>query len=164
MERTLVLVRHGKSDWSAALPDEARPLTPRGRRQSAESGSWLATHLGSVPYAALSPARRTVETFEIVRAAGFTADEVVHEPGLYVDSGAEVLAVVARFPPAVNRALVVGHEPTLSEAVELLTGRRVRVRTSEIAVLRWSGSWADVRRGGIAVLTTIGRPPPHGTR
>jgi len=41
-ERTLILLRHAKSDWSGDETDVARPLAKRGRRQAPDAGRWLA--------------------------------------------------------------------------------------------------------------------------
>ena len=40
--KTLILMRHAKSDWSGdGLADFDRPLNPRGRRSAAALGDWL---------------------------------------------------------------------------------------------------------------------------
>ena len=36
--RTLLIVRHAKSDWEAGAPDHERPLNARGRREAPELG------------------------------------------------------------------------------------------------------------------------------
>ena len=41
----LIVLRHGKSDWSGGEPDRERPLAKRGRRQVPEAGAWLAANL-----------------------------------------------------------------------------------------------------------------------
>ena len=39
--RTLLLLRHAKSDYPAAVADHDRPLAPRGDREAALAGDWL---------------------------------------------------------------------------------------------------------------------------
>ena len=48
-ERTLILLRHAKSDWSGNESDEHRPLAKRGLRQAPEAGQLAgrATSTGS---------------------------------------------------------------------------------------------------------------------
>jgi phosphohistidine phosphatase SixA len=57
-ERTLILLRHAKSDWSVEKADIDRPLAKRGRRQAPEVGRWLAAHIDSISLAVVSPAAR----------------------------------------------------------------------------------------------------------
>ena len=47
-ERTLILLRHAKSDWSGDEADVARPLAKRGRRQATDAGRWLAANIVSI--------------------------------------------------------------------------------------------------------------------
>lgn len=157
VERTLVLVRHGKSDWSHDVEDVDRPLAARGRRQASVSGQWLARELVRLDAARVSPAVRTQQTFAALTAAGVRVDDVVHEPALYCDTAQEVAAVVAGVPGRARSLLVVGHEPTFSDLVHQLTGRWVRIRTSEVVVLGWAGTWRP--EAGAVDLLAIGRPP-----
>lgn len=61
--RTLAVVRHAKSDWTHDLPDDERPLNPRGRRDAPVLGDWLAEHLtGGVDLVVCSTATRARET------------------------------------------------------------------------------------------------------
>ena len=61
----LILMRHGKSDWSGDESDEERPLAKRGRRQTAEAGQWIAANIDHVDLAVVSPAERTRSTWDI---------------------------------------------------------------------------------------------------
>ena len=68
--KTLLLLRHGKSDWSAGVSDADRPLAKRGRKAARAIGEFL-SRAGAVPDVVVSsPARRAVETAELVAAAG----------------------------------------------------------------------------------------------
>ncbi len=65
-ERTLILLRHAKSDWSGDEVDLARPLADRGRRQAPDSGRWLNANIGSIALALVSPAERARSTWDLV--------------------------------------------------------------------------------------------------
>ena len=41
MKKELILMRHGKSDWSKRLSDFQRPIKKRGFKESARIGRWL---------------------------------------------------------------------------------------------------------------------------
>lgn len=55
----ILLIRHAHAEW---VPDEARPLSPRGRRQAAAVGRLLAPRRPEVVYS--SPYRRSIQTVE----------------------------------------------------------------------------------------------------
>ncbi|WP_299680481.1 histidine phosphatase family protein [uncultured Roseobacter sp.] len=65
MTRTLILMRHAKSDWThAGLRDHDRPLNGRGRVSAKALGAWLRAQ-GHVPDEVLcSSATRTGETVQ----------------------------------------------------------------------------------------------------
>ena len=68
MTRTLILMRHAKSDWDTpALPDHDRTLTKRGQRSALALGDWM-REKGWLPDTVLcSTAIRTRQTLEGLR-------------------------------------------------------------------------------------------------
>ena len=112
---TLYLLRHAKSSWDdAALPDHDRPLAPRGRRAT----KLLAGHIhdaGIAPDLVLSStARRTRETFEGIATAFGDGVEAHFEDALYGASADELLARLQAIPPAVESAMLIGHNPSIA--------------------------------------------------
>ena len=68
--RTLLILRHAKSDWSSSVDDRERPLAKRGRNAAQAIGRFL-TRAGQAPDAVVvSPARRAAETAALAVAAG----------------------------------------------------------------------------------------------
>ena len=67
-ERTLILLRHAKSDWSGNEADVDRPLSKRGLRQAPHAGRWLAHSISSIDLAVVSPATRARSTWELASA------------------------------------------------------------------------------------------------
>lgn len=64
--RELWLLRHGKSDRDAVGSDFDRPLKPRGRRAAQRLGEWLQER-GLYPDLIItSPARRELNTAQLV--------------------------------------------------------------------------------------------------
>lgn len=63
MSRTLILIRHCKSDWDGSTDDHARPLSARGHRSAPRIGHFLARH-DLIPDVVLcSDATRTRQTW-----------------------------------------------------------------------------------------------------
>lgn len=155
--KTLILLRHGKSDWTGSEPDHERGLTRRGRRQAAEAGAWLAEN-AAPDLAVVSSARRAQLTWEVAAAELPTTPPVRTEGELYGASAPHLLEVVRGLPEETGAVVLVGHNPGLEDLVELLSGEVVRMTTSALAVLDVEDGWAAVA-GGTARLRASGRPP-----
>ncbi len=156
MSRTLVLIRHAKSDWSGDEPDDQRPLARRGRRQAPETGVWIAAHL-SLDLTVVSPAVRARATWELVAAQLPVVPPVVVDDRVYAAWGRELLGVVRDLPAEASTVALVGHNPGLEDLVGHLTGRFVPMPTSAVAVVDLPGRWAEAGPG--ATLRAAGRPP-----
>lgn len=143
VQRTLVVVRHAKSDWSHGLPDHDRPLADRGRRDAPEVGRWLSEHLGPVDLVLCSPARRAQQTWQLAGRQLTPAPPVKQDQRLYTASPTDLLTVLSELPDKTSSVILVGHNPALSDLVEFLSGELRELKTSSIAVLSWPGTWLD---------------------
>lgn len=152
MTRTLVVMRHGKSDWSVNASDHDRPLTERGRRQAAEAGRWLERHGGALDLALVSPAERASTAWTLASAELSAPPPVRSEQGAYTFDGLDLLALVRSLGQE-RRVILVGHNPACEEVLELLTGQRPEMKTSALAVVQLR----DWRSPG--TLVAHGRPP-----
>lgn len=155
---TLILLRHGKSDWSGGEPDHLRPLAPRGLRQVPEAGRWLADNVGVIDLAVVSPAARTRETWRLAAAELEVSPPVRQDDRVYTGSAAALLDVVRQLPVELATVVLVGHNPGLEDLVARLTGREVPMPTSAVAVIDLAGSWSGAAEG-VAELRAQGRPP-----
>lgn len=116
--RRLLLLRHASA--ASGAPDAARPLLPRGRAEAVRIAARLAG-LGPPPAAVLcSPARRARETFELVRQVLEPAPPLRLENALYLASPRAILDALGDLAPAVESALVVGHNPGLEDLARAL--------------------------------------------
>jgi phosphohistidine phosphatase len=156
--RTLILLRHGKSDWSGGEPDHLRPLARRGRRQVPEAGRWLAASVGDIDLAVVSPAERARETWQIAAAELAVPPPVRVEERVYAGSADALLAVVRELPEGVGTAVLVGHNPGVEDLLEMLTGGWLPMPTSALAVLDLAGPWSEAGEPA-AELRAHGRPP-----
>jgi phosphohistidine phosphatase len=157
-ERTLVLLRHAKSDWSGGEPDLLRPLAARGRRQAPETGRWLASHLDGLDLAVVSPATRARETWDLVAAELATVPPVRIEERAYAADEEDLLGLVRALDPDLAAVVLVAHNPGLEDLASLLAAEWVAMKTSALVVLSFPGPWADVGQRA-ATLVASGRPP-----
>ena len=94
--RTLLVLRHGKSDWDATFgSDEQRPLAKRGKDAAKRIGVFI-TNAGVAPDICLtSPAVRARDTLDLARKAGHW-EASVHENRLLYEGGVSSIINLVR--------------------------------------------------------------------
>ena len=111
----LILWRHAEAE--EGLPDLARELTGRGRKQASRMADWLTPRLPPDVRILASPAVRTRQTAQAL------GREVEIDESLAPGASAEAVLAAAGWPDAVHPVLIVGHQPTLGRvAARLLAG------------------------------------------
>lgn len=111
----LILWRHAEAeDWVEGCNDLERSLTSRGEKQALRMAQWLDRQLPEGTRILCSPARRCEQT---VLALG---RKYKLRPELAPEGSAAQLLDVAQWPASRVPVLVVGHQPTLGEAVAQL--------------------------------------------
>ncbi|MEX1279867.1 MAG: histidine phosphatase family protein [Acidimicrobiia bacterium] len=158
---TLLLLRHGKSDWDAGHGvDHDRPLAPRGVRSARIMGR-LVTREGLVPDVVISStAERAARTAELAEAAGTWDRRISLDRRLYDAGPAGVLGVAAEVTDA-DRLLLVGHQPTWSLLVRRVTGEYPDLKTADLAVIDLPiEDWSAVERAA-GTLVAIHHPRDH---
>ncbi|MEM7049945.1 MAG: histidine phosphatase family protein [Acidobacteriota bacterium] len=149
--RTLLLLRHGKSDWTVQHDDDRqRPLNPRGRRAALTIGRFLAA-AGPLPDLAIaSPAERARRTLELAASAGAWNRPVAVAEEIYSESVEGLLEHwLPGFDDSLRRVLLVGHQPTFSELLRrLVGGGDFRFPTAALARIDLPlESWAEPAAG-----------------
>lgn len=149
--KTLLILRHAKTQPDAPAGDHARELTERGLRNAAAMGAYIHILTGAPDAIITSDATRALQTAEIVApAVGFTGSTTV-EPRIYGADVETLLALVRSILDEVNCAMIVGHNPGFEDLAEALAGNHdggVRLPTSGLAVLEFDADrWDAVRRG-----------------
>ena len=143
--KTLILLRHGKSNWDADYAgDHERPLAGRGRKAAKAMGQWLA-RIGPWPDRILcSTAKRTTQTCRRFVNAGGTEVPITYNRALYGASVETVIAIVRSMDDDCSVVMVVGHEPTSSSTTDWCTGGTIgHFPTAAVAAIsfdvdRWS--------------------------
>lgn len=150
----LLLLRHAKSDWPDGVDDHDRPLAERGRRASPLMAGYM-TGEGLIPDLALiSTARRTLETWELLRPVIGDGIRWREEPRIYEAPARVILDVIRAVEPGIGTLLVVGHNPGLHDAALRLAGRgreaditrlQQKYPTAGLAVIDFiAGRWSDL--------------------
>lgn len=112
----LILWRH--ADAEDGVPDEARRLTAKGRKQARKMAAWLAERLPGGYRVICSPAARARET-----AAALAAEPQI-EKAVSTAATPQGVLKVAGWPGEGGTVIIVGHQPTLGAVAALaLTGK-----------------------------------------
>ena len=149
--KTILLMRHAKSDWDASYTtDHDRPLAPRGHRSASVIGRVLAAWEEIPDLVITSSAARARATAEEAARAGSWDCPIIVDSELYGTGPDTVLAVAEQNATDQERMMLVGHEPTWSMLAEQITGGRVEMRTAGVAAIdlladTWDG--LDQARG-----------------
>lgn len=143
--RTLMLMRHAKSDWAADYgADHERPLNARGVRSARLMGMVLASEELVPAVAISSTAVRARTTLELAIEAGEWDTELRLDRALY-ESGPQAVLAAGASAPDVGRLMLVGHQPTWSMLVARLTGERVDLKTATVALIELElNDWDDL--------------------
>ena len=158
MTKTLLLLRHAKSDWGdPALDDHDRPLNKRGERAATLMGRHLEDESRSIERVLCSSARRTRETLERLGDRLTGCPRVDVERSLYLASAEDLFEHLARLDDAIESVLVIAHNPGIAHLAQILAGRgdeevlgRMRRKYPTGALARLSlavESWAELGPG-----------------
>ena len=152
--RTLVLLRHAKADDPPGLADVDRPLVMRGGLDAKAAGAWLASRKLVPDVVVCSPARRTRQTWHNVAVglaeAGVEGGPAVsYERQLYGGDADDLLDLVRIIDEGAGTVLVIGHNPTVSDASIRLepdgaAGAFTGLATAGLAVHRCTGPWTTL--------------------
>jgi phosphohistidine phosphatase len=149
--KTLLIMRHAKTQPDAPHGDHARELTDRGHRDAPVIGRYIASLVGTPDAIVTSDARRALQTAELVATScQFTAPLTV-EPAIYGADTAGLAQIVRQFPDSADCVLLVGHNPGMQELIDLLADTDVSMEnfpTAGLAQLEHdSDRWQDVTPG-----------------
>lgn len=151
----VLLLRHAKSDRPAGVADLDRPLNPRGRRTAPLMARYLAAENLRPDHAAVSPARRTRETWEPIHAALGGPDATL-VPEIYEAPDAALLAVIRATPETARCLLMVGHNPGFQDVALDLVGAGPRAARGRLAAGFPTGALAVIDFD-VAAWSEIGR-------
>ena len=148
----LILWRHAEAHEAAPGEDDmSRSLTPRGERQAIRMAQWLERQLPEGTRILCSPAKRTEQTAMALGRKYKLSSAITPQ------STADMLLAAVQWPTSKNTVLVIGHQPTLGEAVSLVLG----FQKPECSVKKGSVWWLRSRlrhEDDQSILVTVQTP------
>ena len=160
MSRELLILRHGKSDWSAGTDDYNRPLKKRGKRGAKLIAEWLKGQGLNPDLVVSSPATRAIDTARrLVAALDLDPGKIQTDERIYEASAGELLEVLADCPRDARRVAIVGHNPGLEDLLLYLVptppvmpedGKLMP--TAALACLTMPDEWGSLAEGSARLL------------
>ena len=154
----LIVMRHGIAvERAAGLPDAERALTPKGRNRTQNIAQWLKHRWQHWDALLSSPLVRARQTAAIVREAGLATEvellDALAPGGLFQD-----LVNWKSARPDANSVAIVGHQPDLSNWIELAVwgqaSGRVQLKKAGIAVVDFPAGRMRLGGGVLCELWT----------
>ena len=144
--KSVILFRHGKSDWDAKYDsDHDRPLAKRGIRDAKRMGKFLSKR-SEVPELILSStALRTMETTKLAIETGNWDVDVELEKKIYGASLEEIINIIKSQDNKYNSICLVGHEPILSTIITLIDNKK-KIKFPTATMARISCFTSDWKR------------------
>jgi len=156
-------MRHGKAEPYAGT-DTDRPLTETGRRQVAEAARFLAETDLLPDHALVSSARRTEETWSVLREAMACTVEADVSDALYGAEPETILDILRELDDSHRTVLLVGHNPAVWQLAGMLVDDQVDpllwgallhgFAPSTVAVFEVDGSWSALTEAS-ATMTAM---------
>lgn len=158
--KTILLMRHAKSDWKkAGLSDHDRPLNARGRRAAPAMAEHLLGQSLAVDVFLVSTAVRVSETVELMQQRWCPAAEVLRCPSLYLASPQTILAEIRGLHDSWSHVMVVAHNPGLVALASGLADQDLEMPTAAVAVFQSSiASWTTPLSADNCQLTAYWKP------
>lgn len=122
--KSLLLLRHAKSDWgSPEQPDIERPLNQRGHQSAALMGTWLMRQHIQPEWAICSTAQRVRETMtDLCSNLSLPESLIQFDQRLYLADLNTLLDSLSQCPNDMDYILLVGHNPGLEQLLIYLCG------------------------------------------
>ena len=119
MKKSIILFRHGKSDWDVIYKsDHDRPVSKRGIKAAKKMGKHL-KKIDQIPSLIISStAFRASTTAKTAMKAGEWNSKLVFEKKIYESSVHTLINIIKQQKDEYNRICLVGHEPTFSGFIE----------------------------------------------
>ena len=166
MPRRLLIMRHGKSSWSAqGIIDHDRKLAKRGKSDARRMGRELRDRDLLPDVILSSTAKRAQSTVrQMVEASGYSG-RVIDDPALYFGNLADHIRTLSALPDGTQSVMLVGHNPLLEDLLHHLTGNEIRLPTTALACVDLPiDTWSELRENtrGTLRLFLWARELPSG--
>ena len=134
------------------MPDKDRPLDDRGKRDAPKMGKRLAKRDVKPDLILSSPAMRALATAEIIaKKLDYKLEDIVVDDRLYASEADNLLSVIHELGDKLERVMLFGHNPELTELAHRLSGEITHMPTCAVAEFAFATkSWSKVGKAKLA--------------
>ena len=151
--KKIILIRHAKSDWDHPwLADFERPLAERGLRDAPQMAASLKNRGITVDLICSSTAKRAQQTACMTaEVLGYQEEKIQWEKSLYHASEDHLLRFIQSQSDQIQTLVLVGHNPGLTELINLLGVKLDNLPTSgQFAFSLSTTHWKELSRNTCA--------------
>ena len=145
--KRLIILRHGKSEQYSMFKDDFdRALTERGRKNSNSMGAFILKKNGMPDLILTSSAKRARETAVLAaKSIGYPEAEIQANQSLYLAPYIWIMNVLSKLPDKINSCIIVGHDPGLTDLVNILGVQLDNLPTASTACFEFNvESWKKI--------------------
>ena len=147
--KTIYLVRHAKSSWDfVELPDDQWPLLEVGKKRTRKVINALLEKKITVPQLIISShAIRAYETAKLfARALDYSSEQIQISRQVYFGDAEQLFDQFYGLDDSINSVMLVGHNPTLTQFVNLFAGNPIdNLPTSGVVgILFQTDKWTEI--------------------
>ena len=149
--KSVLLIRHTKSDWSNILPDFDRPIREDRKDDAKLIAKEVQKRHYKADYIAASPAKRTMQTAKLICDVWeLKYADIVHDPSLYESSANQILSHIRSLDKKISKAVIVCHNPSVTNFVNTYTGSRIdNVPTTGAVLIHFDcDKWNEINGEG----------------
>ena len=152
--KKLLLMRHAKYDWrNAGSSEHSAPLNAQGRKDAAEMGKVLAQENLRLDAVLCSTAQRTRETLSLLFDEFSFEGKPRYLAQLYTAELRDYVDILMGLSPAVDVAMIVGHNPTIASALEFFTERYQVFSPASVALIAFEiDKWDELIESPVGEL------------
>ena len=144
--KKLLLMRHAKYDWrQAGSDDHPCPLSAEGRSDTLQMGALLQKKGIRIDAVFSSTAQRTRETLSLFLEEFSFEKEPRYLERLYTAEIRDYVDILMQLSPDVDTAMLVGHNPTMSSALEFFSDSFKPFSAASIAYIEFDiNQWSEL--------------------
>jgi phosphohistidine phosphatase len=116
--KSIILIRHVKSDWSNILSDFDRPVREDRKEDATLIAKEIASKKAIPQYVIISPAIRTLQTAKLLCAKwDYPPENIATEKSLYECTARDILALIKKTDQKYDSIAIVCHNPAITDFV-----------------------------------------------
>lgn len=158
--KTILLMRHAKSSWDEQFKeDRDRPLSKRGRKNAGQIAKLLKEQKLIPGLILSSSAVRARQTANILVDMLNYQGDISFRNKLYMAEAETYVEEIQCLNDESNMILVIGHNPSLDNLLQMLTGKEETLTTASVAKLMVPiESWKEFTLSTRCELSALWRP------